>query len=89
MECAHNVSTRWTASSEEFQEVVAITSMSDKQKIKYQLLALAKERVFYINTLSHHAGKYYNNGLTHISYMQLSYNFFMQGVSGKPRESVN
>lgn len=56
LERKHNVSSRWSSSSPEFLEVVSEAAMSAKQKLQMKLLSIAKERIFYLNTMAHHAG---------------------------------
>ncbi len=56
-ELQHGVAVRWDKEMEEYQEAVKIASMSKKQKLKEEMLNVAKERLFYMNTLTYHAGK--------------------------------
>ncbi len=57
MENQNHVETGWQPSSREFSQVVSIIEASEMQVIKGKLLGVAKERLFYLNTLRHHAGQ--------------------------------
>lgn len=56
-EMEHGVAVRWDKQMEEYQEAVKIASMGKRQKLKEEMLNVARERVFYMNTLTYHAGK--------------------------------
>lgn len=47
---------RWTPQCEEYKAVMSLKMSSKRQKLKMELQALVKERIFYINTIAHHAG---------------------------------
>ena len=50
---------RWTIEMEEYKEVMKIANAGRQQKLKQEMLKVAKESVFYLNTLVHHASKQY------------------------------
>ena len=52
-----NIAARWQPSSNEFVEVLDLINTGKRQVIKGKLLGVVKERVFYVNTLRHHAGR--------------------------------
>ena len=56
IENKNHVEARWQPTSCEFLDVQRSIHASDKQRIKGKLLGVVKERVFYLNTLAHHAG---------------------------------
>ncbi len=63
MENQNHVETRWQPSSREFSQVVSIIEASEMQgrvRCKGKLLGVAKERLFYLNTLRHHADQRMN-----------------------------
>jgi len=41
---------------EEYPEAMKIVNAGKQQKLKMEMLHSARERVFYLNTLVHHAG---------------------------------
>jgi len=41
---------------EEYQEAMKIANAGKQQKLKMEMLHSARERLFYLNTLVHHAG---------------------------------
>ena len=55
-ESKNHIESRWQPTSSEFLDVQRSIQASDKQRIKGKLLGVVKERVFYLNTLAHHAG---------------------------------
>lgn len=57
-EADNGVQVRWTPEMEEYQEAMRVANASKQQKLKQEMLHSARERVFYLNTLVHHAGKY-------------------------------
>ena len=52
----HGVLARWTTNSEEYREAMKIAKTGKQQQLKQAMLTCARERVFYLNTLTHHAG---------------------------------
>ena len=56
IENKNHVESRWQPTSCEFLDVLKSIDASDRQQIKGKLLGVVKERVFYLNTLAHHAG---------------------------------
>ena len=60
----NNVASRWEPSMEEYKEALKIAGMSKQQGLKQQMMDAAKERMFYVNTLVHHAGKVHQYSYT-------------------------
>ena len=56
-EMEHGVVVRWTEEMDKYREAKRISTMGEQQKVKEEMLRVAKERVFYLNTLTKHAGK--------------------------------
>lgn len=56
IENQHHIDPRWQPTSPEYLDVLKAIGMSKKQLTKGKLLGVARERVFYLNTLRHHAG---------------------------------
>ena len=56
-EMENSIHLRWETSNEEYREVLKIANTGKQQILKKQVLDAANERVFYLNTLSHHTGK--------------------------------
>ena len=56
-EVDHGVQVRWTPDMEEYLEAQKIATAGKLQRLKQKMLHCVKERVFYLNTLVHHAGK--------------------------------
>ena len=52
----HSIIQHWTPDCAEFKEVVKCRSTTTQLKLKWKMEVLARERVFYINTITHHAG---------------------------------
>lgn len=52
----NSVTSRWVPTMEEYKEALKIANMGKQQDLKQQMLEAAKERMFYLNTLTHHAG---------------------------------
>ena len=67
----NSVVPRWEPSMEEYKEALKIAGMSKQQGLKQQMMDAAKERMFYVNTLTHHAGKFhqYSYTVTHPSFV--------------------
>ena len=55
-ELEKHVGIRWESSAEEYQEALKILNCGKQQRLKSQILDIAKERLFYLNTLKHHTG---------------------------------
>lgn len=53
----HGVQSRWKPEMEEYKEALKILTMSKQQEMKQQMLESAKERIFYLATITHHANK--------------------------------
>ena len=56
-ELENGVQTRWEPHMEEYKEALKIVTMVKQQSIKDQMLESAKERLFYLTTLTQHAGE--------------------------------
>lgn len=56
-ELEHGVQVRWTTEMVEYKEAMLIANAGKQQKLKQEVLLSARERVFYLNTLVHHAGE--------------------------------
>jgi hypothetical protein len=56
IESQHHIDPRWQPTSTEYLNVLKAISVSQRQLTKGKLLGVARERVFYLNTLRHHAG---------------------------------
>ncbi len=56
-EMENSIHLRWKTSTEEYGEALKIANTGKQQLLKNQLLDAVKERVFYLNTLSHHTGR--------------------------------
>ena len=56
LEKEHHISSCWSSTYPEYLEIVRLTRLSAKQKVKVGLLSAAKERTFYINAFAYHAG---------------------------------
>lgn len=56
-ELENGISVRWEPDMEEYKEAMKIVTKGKQQRIKERMLATAKERIFYLSTLTHHAGK--------------------------------
>ena len=55
-EMEHQVHVRWEPHMEEYQEAMKIANIGKQQVLKDQMMTTARERVFYLTTLKHHAG---------------------------------
>ena len=58
IESQYHIDPRWQRTSTEYLDVLRVISVSEKQVTKGKLLGVVRERVFYLNTLRHHAGYY-------------------------------
>ena len=58
IERQHSIIHCMTPDCAEFKEVVKCRSTTTQLKLKSKMEVLARERVFYINTITHHAGIY-------------------------------
>lgn len=56
IESQHHIDPRWQPTSTEYLDVLKAISVSQRQLTKGKLLGVARERIFYLNTLRHHAG---------------------------------
>ena len=54
----NGVESRWEPCVEQYRAALKIGNAGQQQQLKQQMLETAKERVFYLTTLTHHAGKY-------------------------------
>lgn len=52
----HSIPCRWTPDSNEYKEVATYKKITAKEKMKLEIEQLVKERIFYLNTIAHHAG---------------------------------
>ena len=52
----NGVERRWEPSMEEYMEALKIANVGKQQVLKQAMMDSAKERAFYLITLSHHAG---------------------------------
>lgn len=56
IESEHDIDPRWQVASPDYLDVLKAISVSERQLTKGKLLGVVRERVFYLNTLQHHAG---------------------------------